>query len=289
MFGMEAASAEAFGIKPWSPLDEKPERDGLEKGLRMLGAIGGDIVGSVYEGRPIKTTDFTLFSPHARFTDDTVLTVAVAHAILESEEYAISIKGFGRRYPHAGYGGSFRRWLLSAESTPYHSWGNGSAMRVSPVGFAFETEDAVLREAERSAAVTHNHPEGIRGAQATALAVFLARKGADRETIRQTVSTRFGYDLSRTLADIRPGYHFDVSCQGSVPESIIAFLESNSYEEAIRNAVSLGGDSDTMACIAGGIAQAFYGDIPSMIEQEIRARLPEDLERVVDRFSKLYL
>ena len=160
---------------------------------------------------------------------------------------------------------------------------------LNAIYLAFETEDMVLREAERSAAVTHNHPEGIRGAQATALAVFLARQGADRDTIRRAVSSRFGYDLSRTPADIRPGYRFDVSCQGSVPESIIAFLESNSYEEAIRNAVSLGGDSDTMACIAGGIAQAFYGDIPSMIEQEIRDRLPEDLERVVDRFSAQYL
>jgi len=255
----------------------------------MLGAIGGDIVGSVYEGRPIKTTDFSLFSSRARFTDDTVLTVAVAHAILKGEDYATSLKLFGRRYPHAGYGGSFRRWLFSAENTPYRSWGNGSAMRVSPVGFAFETESAVLREAERSAAVTHNHPEGIRGAQATALSVFLARTGAARDTIRRTVSMRFEYDLSRTLADIRPAYRFDVSCQGSVPESIIAFLESDSYEGAIRNAVSLGGDTDTMACIAGGIAQAFYGDIPSPIEQEIRARLPEDLERVVDRFIRQYL
>lgn len=255
----------------------------------MLGAIGGDIVGSVYEGRPIKTKDFALFSPHARFTDDTVLTVAVAHSILENEDYALSLKIFGRRHPHAGYGGSFRRWLLSAESAPYHSWGNGSAMRVSPVGFAFETEEEVLREAERSASVTHNHPEGIRGAQATALSVFLAHQGKNRETIRQAISRRFKYDLSRTLADIRPGYRFDVSCPGSVPESIIAFLESRSYEDAIRNAVSLGGDSDTMACIAGGIAQAFYGGIPSAIEQEIRSRLPEDLVRVVDRFHETFL
>lgn len=255
----------------------------------MLGAIGGDIIGSVYEGRPNKTKDFALFSPHARFTDDTVLTVAVAHSILENEDYALSLKIFGRRHPHAGYGGSFRRWLLSAESAPYHSWGNGSAMRVSPVGFAFETEEEVLREAERSASVTHNHPEGIRGAQATALSVFLARQGKNRETIRQAISRRFKYDLSRTLADIRPGYRFDVSCPGSVPESIIAFLESRSYEDAIRNAVSLGGDSDTMACIAGGIAQAFYGGIPSAIEQEIRSRLPEDLVRVVDRFHETFL
>ena len=270
-------------------LSDGIERDELERDRPMLGAIGGDIVGSVYEGRPIKTTDFALFSPRAHFTDDTVLTVAVAHAILENVGYAASLKIFGRRYPHAGYGGSFGRWLFSGKSTPYYSWGNGSAMRVSPVGFAFETEDTVLREAERSAAVTHNHPEGIRGAQATALAVFLAGKGATRDTIRRAVSTRFGYDLSRTLADIRPGYRFDVSCPGSVPESIIAFLESESYEGAIRNAVSLGGDSDTMACIAGGIAQAFYGEVPSTIEREIRARLPEDLVGVVDRFNEKFL
>jgi len=254
----------------------------------MLGAIGGDIIGSVYEARPIKTTGFPLFTRRSRFTDDTVLTVAVAHAILEDRGYAESLKTFGRRFPGAGYGGSFARWLLSSDSRPYQSWGNGSAMRVSPVGFAFTTEEEVLSEAARSAEVTHNHPEGIKGAQATALAVFLARTGASRDDIRKAVESRFGYDLHRTLSAIRPGYGFDVSCQGSVPESLIAFLESKSYEDAVRKAVSLGGDSDTMACIAGGIAEAFYGGLPEPIAQEIRARLPEDLLEVVDRFCGEY-
>lgn len=254
----------------------------------MLGAIGGDIIGSVYEGRPVKTTAFPLFSRRSRFTDDTVLTAATAHAILEDGDYAAAFKAFGRRYPDAGYGGTFFRWLFSEESRPYNSWGNGSAMRVSPVGLAFESEAEVLEEAERSAAVTHNHPEGIKGAQATALSVFLARKGAGRDEIRDAVSRRFGYDLARTVEAIRPAYRFDVSCQGSVPESIIAFLESGSYEDAVRKAVSLGGDSDTMACIAGGIAEAFYGGLPESIGREIRARLPGGLLQVIERFRASY-
>ena len=254
----------------------------------MLGAVGGDIVGSVYEGRPVKTTAFPLFGRRSRFTDDTVLSAAVAHAILEGVDYAVALKTFGRRYPDAGYGGSFYGWLFSDESRPYNSWGNGSAMRVSPVGFAFDSEADVLEEAERSAAVTHNHPEGIKGAQATALAVFLARKGAGRSEIREAVSRRFGYDLHRTLEAIRPAYRFDVSCRGSVPESIIAFLESESWEDAVRKAVSLGGDSDTMACIAGGIAEAFYGGVPESVAAEIRTRLDGDLLRVIDRFEVLH-
>lgn len=250
----------------------------------MLGAIAGDIIGSVYEASPIKTKAFPLFQRGSRFTDDTVLTVAIADAILSGRSYADAIRGFGRRYPDAGYGGTFRRWLHTDDAGPYGSWGNGSAMRVSPVGFAFGSEDEVLEQARLSAAITHNHPEGIRGAQATALAVFLARTGHGKPVIRDRLVRGFGYDLERSVDDIRPNYGFDVSCQGSVPEAIIAFLDSDSVEDAIRNAVSLGGDSDTMACIAGGIAEAFHGDVPDRIREPVEALLPEDLAQVTRSF-----
>ncbi|MBC7254902.1 MAG: ADP-ribosylglycohydrolase family protein [Chloroflexi bacterium] len=254
----------------------------------MLGAIAGDVIGSIYERHRIKTEDFPLFQPYCHFTDDTVLTVAIAWAILEGVDYGVALKTFGRRYPHAGYGKAFKRWLFESESKPYNSWGNGSAMRVSPVGFAFGDVDTVLFEAQRSAEVSHNHPEGIKGAQATALAIFLARQGKGKEAIRQEIHERFGYDLDRTVAEIRPTYHFDVSCQGTVPEAIIAFLDSKDYEDAIRKAISLGGDSDTLACITGGIAQAFYGPVPAQIVEGVRARLPEDLLLVVDAFNQKY-
>ncbi len=248
----------------------------------MLGAIAGDIIGSVFERRPIKTVEFPLFSEGSTFTDDTVLTVAVAYAILNGLAYGPTIKAFGRRYPHAGYGGRFYQWLHRPEIQPYNSWGNGSAMRVSPVGFAFDDVEKVLVEARKSAEVTHNHPEGIKGAQATALAVYLARMGESKAKIQRAIEARFGYDLERSLEDIRPGYRFDVSCQGSVPESIIAFLASGGVEDAIRKAISLGGDSDTMACIAGAISEAYYGGVPSKIVEEIQQRLPEDLWTVVE-------
>jgi ADP-ribosylglycohydrolase len=250
----------------------------------MIGAIAGDMIGAPYERIPIKHKNFDPLV-HG-FTDDTVLTVAVAQAILTGEEMAETIKAFANRHPHAGYGGGFRRWMRAWENKPYNSFGNGSAMRVSPVGFAYDTEADVLHHAERSAAVTHNHPEGIKGAQATALAIFLARKGADRETIRIEIAGRFGYDLDRTVDEIRPGYRFDVSCQGSVPESIVAFLDATDYVDAVKNAISLGGDADTMACIAGGIAQAFYQKIPEGIAVRARERLTPDLRDVVDRFNE---
>jgi ADP-ribosylglycohydrolase len=254
----------------------------------MLGAMAGDIIGSVYERYPIKTVDFPLFSERSRFTDDTVLTLAVAQAILDGLPYGPTIKSFGRRYPHAGYGGSFRHWLQSASSQPYHSWGNGSAMRVSPVGLAFDDEETVLREAQRSAKVTHNHPEGIKGAQATALGIYLARTGAGRGAMRETLQRRFGYDLGRSLDEIRPGYRFDVSCQGSVPESIIAFLESDGVEDAIRKAISLGGDTDTMGCIAGALAEAHFGRVPLGLVDEVRKRLPAELWAIVEEFYRRF-
>lgn len=255
----------------------------------MIGAIAGDIVGSVYEHRPIKTKAFPLFIPQSRFTDDSVLTVAVADAILSDRPYIDSIREIGGRYPDAGYGATFIQWLFSETPQPYNSWGNGAAMRVSPVGFAFGSEKEVLRQAKMSAMITHNHPEGIKGAQATALAVFMARKGMDKKHIRNRIAGEFEYHLNRTVEDIRPTYGFDISCQGTVPEALIAFLDSDSYEDAIRNAVSLGGDSDTLACIAGGIAEAFYGAVPRAIRQRAEKALPSDLREVVEAFYAAYL
>ena len=250
----------------------------------MIGALAGDIIGSIYEHQPIKRVDFPLFSPGSRFTDDTVMSLAVARAILEGTGYGEEMKTLGRKYPNAGYGTNFFQWLFEEEINPYHSWGNGSAMRVSPVGYFFETELEVLWEARASAEVSHNHPEGIKGAQAVALAITLARQETGKEAIRGRIQADFGYDLDRTVEEIRPGYRFDVSCQGSVPEAIIAFLDSSDYESAVRLAVSLGGDADTQACIAGGIAEAYYGGVPEEIQREVKARLPDDLLGILEAF-----
>jgi ADP-ribosylglycohydrolase len=250
----------------------------------MIGSIAGDIIGSVYEHSPIKTKDFPLFRPECRFTDDTVLTVAVAKAILEDGDYFKAVWELGRKYPHAGYGGSFIQWLRSPAPKPYHSWGNGAATRVSPVGFAFDTVDTVLGEAARSAEISHNHPEGVKGAQAAALSVFLARTGRDKAIIKKEVIDRFGYDLRRTVEDIRPSYRFEISCQSTVPEAIIAFLDSDSFEDAVRNAVSLGGDSDTLACIAGGIAEAYYDPVPTSVRERMQECLTEELWQITERF-----
>lgn len=243
----------------------------------MIGAVAGDIIGSVYEANPIKTKQFPLFHPLCRFTDDTVLTLAIAKALMEDRDYARCLRELGRLHPRAGYGGSFFRWLHSPNPRPYGSWGNGSAMRVSPVGLAFQTEREVLQEAARTAMVTHDHPEGIKGAQATALAIWLARTTRDKELLRKEISSRFGYDLQRRLSDIRPWYCFDVSCQGTVPEALISFLESESWEDSVRNAVSLGGDSDTLACIAGAVAEAYYGLPPSSVLQKVKQILTPKL------------
>lgn len=260
-------------------------RGGLILGTDMLGAIAGDIIGSVYEFNNVKTTAFPLFGRDSTFTDDSVLTLAVADCVLHGLDFAQTIRRYALRYPDRGYGGMFRQWMVSDELGPYHSFGNGSAMRVSAVGFAGLSADDVLAKARLSAAVTHDHPEGIKGAQAVALAIFLARTQRDKALIRETIRDRFGYDLGRTLDAIRPGYHFDETCQGSVPEAIIAFLESSSYEDAVRKAVSLGGDSDTIACIAGGIAQAYYGGVPEPIAVEVRRRLPHELLALLDEFT----
>jgi ADP-ribosylglycohydrolase len=254
----------------------------------MIGAISGDVIGSVYEHRPIKSKEFALFENRSRFTDDTVLTVAIADAILGDHSYVESLKRYTRKYPHAGFGGYFWQWAHSDRQEPYNSWGNGSAMRVSPVGYAFDSIERVLTEAERTAAVTHNHPEGVKGAQATALAVYLARQNVDKDEIRFELQSRFGYDLKRHIDQIRPGYSFDVSCQGSVPEALLSFLEASDYEDAIRNAISLGGDSDTLACIAGAVAAPFYGGVPTHIEEQTRKLLPQEFLDVIEAFNQQY-
>ena len=254
----------------------------------MVGAIVGDVIGSVYEFRQTKDYNFQLFSPYSTFTDDTVLTIAIADAILNNRDYGKVLKEYGRRYPHSGYGGAFKLWLLSDDMGPYNSWGNGSAMRVSPVGFAFDHIDQVLKEAEKSSSVTHNHLEGIKGAQATALAIFLARKGKSKLDIREEIVSRFGYELSRTIDEIRPTYQFEVSCQKTVPEAIIAFLDSQDFEDAIRKAVSLGGDSDTLGAITGGIAQAYYKSIPKEISRKVNTLLPEEFLKVIELFCECF-
>jgi ADP-ribosylglycohydrolase len=256
----------------------------------MLGAIIGDIIGSVYEFHrpPIKSTDFELFTDKSTFTDDTVLTVAVAEAILTGAEYGPVMQRYARAYPGRGYGGNFRRWIHTDPITPYGSYGNGSAMRVSPVGFAFDSIDSVLAEAERSALPSHNHPEGVKGAQATALMIFEARYGMNKAALKTEIEARFGYNLERTLDEIRPGYYFNETCQGSVPEAILAFTESHDFEETIRLAISLGGDADTLAAIAGGMAQAYYGELPPALVQQARLRLPDAMLRVIDEFHERY-
>lgn len=251
----------------------------------MLGAIAGDMIGSVYEGAPIKHEDFPLWDPYCRATDDSVLTVAIADAAMGDADYRAALLRWGQRYPHAGYGAGFAQWLR-APHTAANSFGNGSAMRVSAIGWLFDTEPAVMEAARQSALPTHDHPEGVRGAQAVALAVFLARSGITRDDLRMRLRLSFGYDLDRSLDEIRPHYRFDATCPGSVPEAIIAFLESADVEDAIRKAISLGGDADTQACIAGAIAEAYYGSLPPSISHQLNDRLPVDMRQVVARFEQ---
>lgn len=251
----------------------------------MLGAIAGDVIGSVYEHRNVKHKQFPLFSADSRFTDDTVLTAALAHALLEGSDAASAMRHFHARYPDAGYGPTFRAWVASAPGTPApRSASNGAAMRISPVAWACEALPAVLAEAKRLTVITHDHAEGVRGAQAVATAVFLARQGADKATLREAIEGRFGYDLSVPLAAIRPAYAFDLSCGGTVPPALRAFLESTDFEDAVRNAVSLGGDSDTLAAIAGAVAEAHYGGVPASIADEVIARLDAPLQALLARF-----
>ena len=254
----------------------------------LYGALGGDLVGSIYEFGNIKTKDFPLIDDRCNLTDDSILTMATADAICSKLDYAVCYHRWGNRHQHRGYGNMFKRWLDLQENllAPYGSWGNGAAMRVSPLGFAFQTVDDVLDAAEASASATHDHDEGIRGASATALAVFLARQGEKKESIKKEIEFRFDYNLSQSLDSIRPDYSFDVSCQGTVPVAIHAFLESWCYEDAIRNAISVGGDSDTIAAITGGISLAYYKEMPDRLVNAIEERLTQDMQDVCKRFVK---
>ena len=261
------------------------ETERIKKKKYIMGAIIGDIIGSAYEWHNVKTTEFPLFGNRTTFTDDSVLTVGTMDSILNQTDYVQLYQIYGRKFPNAGYGSFFMDWIFDENPMPYNSWGNGSAMRVSPVGWVYNNIDEVLKQAKRSAEVTHNHPEGIKGAQVAASAVFLARTGKSKAEIKEFIMTVFDYDLNRTIAEIRPGYHFDVSCQGTVPEAIIAFLESTDFESAIRLAISLGGDSDTIACITGGIAEAFYQEIPEYILENALRVLPTKIIKLIEEFS----
>ena len=266
----------------------------------MYGAILGDIIGSPYEWDKAYTKKLPLFRKRSHFTDDTVMTIAIAEALLKEEIEFLkragmdildvdptvlikSMQKWGRKYPHAGYGGKFKEWLYQENPIPYKSYGNGSAMRVSPAGWVHDRVDWTEGLAWWTAKVTHNHKEGIKGAQAVTAAICMARSGESKAAIKDYIEKEFGYDLSRTVEEIRENYQFEVSCQKSVPESIIAFLESKDFESAVKNAIWLGGDADTQAAIAGSIAEAFYG-IPADLITECRNRLPDEMLEVIDRF-----
>ena len=265
------------------------EENGCKIASTMLGAIIGDVIGSPFEHCNVKTTSFRLFDRGAQCTDDSILSVATADALLNQRDYASTYQDYFHRFPNAGYGGSFVVWANRRQSQPYNSWGNGSAMRVSPVGWAKNTLDDVLDEAERTAIVTHDHPEGIKGAQAVAACVFLARTKHSRDRIRQFVHEGCHYHLNRSLDQIRPTYEFDVSCQGTVPVAVQAFLESTDFETAIRLAISVGGDSDTIACIAGAIAHAFYGGVPKhLMDPVLNIYMSPDLADVAKTFCERF-
>lgn len=264
----------------------------------MIGIIAGDIIGSVYEypfykgiwkeEKPYR--DFELFQAKSRFTDDTTMSLAIADALLQDKSYASCLHHYGNEYWGVGYGGNFKKWLKTPidKITPYDSFGNGSAMRVGAVAWAFDSEEKVLEEAKQTALPTHNHLEGIKGAQATALAIYMARKGQPKELIKARIQEEFGYDLERKVSEIRPNYTFDVTCQGSVSESILCFLEAKSVEDTIRLAISLGGDTDTMAAISGGIALAYYQELPKVIYENVEKYLDEHLWQVLRSFETKY-
>lgn len=260
----------------------------------ILGAIAGDCIGSVYEFDPTKNYHFQLFYNNMGITDDSIMTLAVADWLNcdpshTHEKLVERMQFWGRKYRHpiGSYGGMFKHWLDSDNPQPYNSWGNGSAMRVSAVGFAFDTLEETLRVAQISAEVTHNHPEGIKGAQATAAAIFLARTGKSKTEISDYIEKEFGYNLHRSYESIKEYYHFESSCQETVPQAIIAFLESSDYEDALRLTISLGGDADTLGAITGGIAAAFYGGVPNEIAEFVLPRIPEDLKEILEKFEKI--
>ncbi len=254
----------------------------------MFGAIVGDIIGSTYEWNNAKREDFELFPPGSRYTDDTVLTCATADAILQKVDYGEKYREYFNRHQIAGYGANFMRWAFRKEPKPYNSYGNGSAMRVSPVAYAFNDLEIVIEEAKNSAQVTHNHPEGIKGAQATAASIFLARKGLSKEEIKSFIVERFCYNLDFDLLSLNQTYKYDISCQGSVPQAIFCFLQSNNYEDAIRKAIFIGGDSDTIACITGSIAEAYYQGVPTWILDNVLPLLAQSIKGTMNVFYQKY-
>lgn len=263
----------------------------------MIGSIIGDVVGSVYEFCNTKSKDFDFFTPGSRFTDDSVLTVATADWLLHGGKCETYYANWGNAYPGAGYGGTFRNWLWNMKcngaAQPYNSCGNGSAMRIGPVGWAYDSIAETLEAAKISAECTHNHPEGIKGAQAVGLCVFMARSGSTKDDIKTKVASMFGYDLNFTIDGIRATYGWDsdfgngVLCQASVPQAIVAFLDGRDFEDCIRNAISIGGDSDTIGCITGAIAEAFYG-VPENLKEEVMKYLPDNFKTVISEFEARY-
>ena len=250
----------------------------------MLGAIVGDIIGSVYEFDNHRSKEFPLFTERSHFTDDTILTIATAEALMRSDwDFAGRYREYGRKYP-SSYGNNFHRWIHDDDAGPYNSFGNGSAMRVSPVAWFEKHDHRVMILAERSAEVTHNHPEGIKGAQATAMAILWARQGVPRNRIRRDIEMRFGYDLSASVDELRETYQYNETCQQTVPEAIVCFLEANGFEDSIRNAISIGGDSDTLAAITGSISEAKWG-VPEEIGREALSRLDKHLREVLEAFK----
>ena len=252
----------------------------------VLGAIAGDVIGSRWEHGGIRSTDFELLHPDCRATDDSILTAATADVLLHGDDYDTTYRVWALRHPAAGYGGMFSQWAVDLDAGPYGSFGNGSAMRVSPVGWAFDSLEETLAEAQASAAVTHDHPEGIKGAQAVAAAIYLLRRGVSADATRGELTARFRYRLDRTVDEIRPGYEWNATCQGTVPEALVCALEADGFEEAVRLAISLGGDADTLAAIAGSVAEARFGGVPSPIADEVVRRLPADVEAVLRKFRQ---
>jgi ADP-ribosylglycohydrolase len=256
----------------------------------MLGAITGDIIGSVYEFTNVKPDlDFQLFCPDSEFTDDTVLTVALADSVLSNIDYKVKLSEYYHLYPHCSYGSRFHLWAARKEQPPYKSWGNGSAMRVSPVGWAYNDLETTFQKAKESAEVTHNHLEGIKGAQATASSIFLARTKHSKKEIKEFVEKNFSYNLDLDLEELRKNYKFNESCQDTVPQAIFTFLISENFEDSIRKAIYIGGDSDTLACINGSIAEAFYGDVPKNIADEVYKRMDSRITIITNDFREKYI
>ncbi len=254
----------------------------------MLGSIAGDVIGSVYEKKNVKSKVFDLFSNGSHFTDDSVLTVAVADAIINEREYGKVILEYVQNYPNLNFGSFVKIWSMNDGKELGESWGNGSAMRVAPIGFAYNSMEKVLHEAEISSRCTHNHPQAIKASLATAAAVFLARTGKNKDEIKRFIENNFKYNLDERLNKLREYYKLDLSAEGTVVPALISFLESDSFEDAIRNAISLGGDSDTIACITGGIAEAYYKGVPKEIKDEVWKRLDENLQIRIELFYKKY-